>query len=105
MRLVVIVIVLMALSFTGGYWLQHRRLVEAQRESTAMSGQLSNAEATIHLYELQDQLLTVVEDAGNKNYGDAAALSTKFFDDLRGTATHAIQPDLKIRFAIGPESA
>lgn len=95
MRLSLAVIVLMVISFVAGYWIEHRRAADAQRNAAAVSSELSNAKATIHLYQLQDQLLALSMQTASKNYGDAATLSTKFFDDLRQTATRTPQTDVK----------
>jgi hypothetical protein len=95
MRLGIIVIVLMILAFLGGYWPQHSKLEEAEGRLAVSSAQLSNAESTVRLCQLQDQLLTLVQESANKNYGDAATLSTKFFNDLRAELMRTIQPDVK----------
>jgi hypothetical protein len=95
MRRVLIVIVLMAISFAAGYLFERGRLAEAQAGFTTASAQLSAAQATIQLYQLQDQLLALTQEAGNKNYGDAATLSTRFFDDVRAEAARTNQPGVK----------
>jgi predicted negative regulator of RcsB-dependent stress response len=95
MRRVLIVVVLMGLSFVGGYWWQHAKWSAAEVKSQTLSTQVSQANATIGLYRLQDELLTLVQETGNNNYGQAAALSTKFFDDLRVAIARTTQPDLQ----------
>jgi type II secretory pathway pseudopilin PulG len=95
LRRALIVILLMAISFGAGYLFERGRSKDAQAKFTAASAQLSAAQATIQLYQLQDQLLTLTQEAGNKNYGDAATLSTKFFDGLRVEADRTNQPNVK----------
>jgi predicted negative regulator of RcsB-dependent stress response len=95
MRRILIVIVLMGLSFAGGYWWERAKWSAAEAKSQTLSAQVSQANATIGLYRLQDQLLTLVQDTGNKNYGDAATLSTKFFDNLSAELTQTTQPGLR----------
>jgi type II secretory pathway pseudopilin PulG len=94
-RRVLIVIVLMALSFAGGYLVERGRSADAQAKLAAASTQLSMAQATIQLYQLQGQLLTLIQETGSNNYGDAAARSTKFFDDVRAESTRTTEPDVK----------
>jgi hypothetical protein len=94
LRRIFVVIVLMALSLGGGYWYEHSRWAAAESKSEALSAQLAQDNGTIDLYRLQDQLLSLVQDTGNKNYGDAAALSTKFFDNLRAEASRSTQPEV-----------
>lgn len=88
-------VLIVSLSFLAGYWPQHRRLAQRQRELSATSAKLSNAESTIHLCELQGQLVTLIQETGNKNYADASGLSTEFFDGLRSEADNAPPSALK----------
>jgi hypothetical protein len=95
MRYFFIVLVLMALSFGGGFWWEHEKVESAQEKLTTANAQLAQAGAAVRLCRLEDQLLTLVEDTANKNYGNAAAVSTKFFDGLNGEASLATPPYVK----------
>jgi hypothetical protein len=95
MRIAILFVVLMALSFGGGYWLEHEKFEEAQAQVITTAAQLTDAQNTLRFCRLQGQLLTLVDDTGNKNYGDAAVLSTKFFDDLRDDASITAPPNVK----------
>jgi hypothetical protein len=95
MRYFFIVLVLIALSFGGGFWWEHGRMESVQHKLNAASAQLSQDDAVIRVCRLQDQLLTLVEDTANKNYGDAATVSTKFFNQLASEVSQETQPAVK----------
>lgn len=95
MRYFFIVIVLMALSFGGGFWWEHEKVESLRHEMNAANSQLAQDTAAVRLCALEDQLLTLEEDTANKNYGDASAVSTKFFDAVSGEISHASQPYVK----------
>jgi DNA-binding FadR family transcriptional regulator len=87
--------VIVVLSFVGGYWPQHKKLVEAQENIAQMSAKLSKAESTVHLCQLQGQLVSLIQEAENENYSDASRLSTKFFDALRSELNTTPPSNLK----------
>jgi hypothetical protein len=95
MRYFFTVIVLMALSFGGGFWWEHGRAESLQRKSNQANAQLAKANDNVRLGGLQDELLTLVEDTANKNYGDAATASTQFFNQLSAEIGQTNQPALK----------
>jgi len=95
MRYAFIVIVLMALSFGGGFWWEYNRTNSVRGNLQADEARLATDQQTISLSRLQQQLLSLVDDTANKNYGDAAALSTKFFNSLSAAAPNAAEPPVK----------
>lgn len=95
MRYFFVVLVLLALAFGGGFWLEHRRMESVQQKLDVASAQLSQEDAAFHLCRLQDQLLTLVEATANRNYGDAAAVSTKFFNELSDDVSHETDSNVK----------
>ena len=95
MRYVFIVLVLMALSFGGGFWWDHGRAESAQGKLDSANAQLAKASDDLRLCRLQDELLTLVEDTANKNYGDAATASTQFFNQLSAEIALTNQPAVK----------
>lgn len=95
MRFVFIVIVLMALSFGGGFWWEHNRTNSVRGKLQADEAQLATDQQTISLCQLQQQLFSLVDDTANKNYGDAATLSTKFFNSLSADVPNATEPQVK----------
>ncbi|MGH9715568.1 MAG: hypothetical protein ACRD4R_02390 [Candidatus Acidiferrales bacterium] len=95
MRLALIVIILMALSFGGGFLWEYERTAGVREQLNLATAQLATAENTAKLCRLQQQLLSLVDDTANKNYGEAAALSTKFFNDLNSESSSATQPQVR----------
>lgn len=95
MRRVLIEIVLIIVAFAGGYWLEHNQWSAANAKAEAASAQLASAEGRLDLYHLQDQVLTLVQDTANKNYGDASSVSTTFFDNLATEIGRTSDPAVK----------
>jgi hypothetical protein len=95
MRYFLIVIVLMALSFGGGFWWEHNRAGSVQSQLDSANAQLAKANDDVRLCRLQDELQKVVEDTANKNYGDAATASTQFFNHLSAEVALTSQPAVK----------
>jgi hypothetical protein len=95
MRYFFIVLVLMALSFGGGFWWEHGRAESASGKLDSANAQLAKANDDVRLCRLQDDLLTLVEDTANKNYGDAATASTQFFNQLSAEIALTNQPAAK----------
>lgn len=95
MRIAMIVLLLMALSFGGGFWWEHGKMEAVQDKLNTATVQLTASESAVRLCRLQDQLLTLVQVTGAKNYGDAATLSTKFFNALGDEVARATQPKIK----------
>lgn len=95
MRFALTVLVLMGLSFGGGFWWGHNRTNSVRSRLQAADAQLTIDQHTISLCQLQQQLLSLADDTANKNYGDAAALSTKFFNNLSAEAPNATDPQVK----------
>ncbi len=87
----IVLVVLLAAAYVGGYWPQHQRFREAQDNFNAVSARLANVEANaesrIRLCKLQSDLIALVYKTADKNYGDALPLSTKFFDQVLAEAT------------------
>jgi hypothetical protein len=95
MRYFFIVLVLMALSFGGGFWLEHGKAESVQSKLNATTAELTKANDDVRLCRLEDELLTLTEDTANKNYGDAATASTEFFNHLSAEISQTSQPAAK----------
>jgi hypothetical protein len=95
MRYFFIVLVLLGLSFGGGFWWEHQRMESVQHRLDAASAQLAQADEIVRLCRLQDQLLTLVDDTASKNYGDAANVSTQFFNQLSDEVSIENRADVK----------
>ncbi len=77
------------LVFLAGFWPQHRQLTASQAAATALRAQLDAAEARIRLSEVLGQLLRLSDAVRSKNYGEAASLSSRYFDTVRQEASRA----------------
>lgn len=95
MRYVLMTLVLMALSFGGGFWWEYSRTTDVRNQLHSANSELTRAQYTVRLCHLQDQLLSLVQDTANRNYGDAASLSTRFFNDVGDEISRTTQPNLK----------
>jgi hypothetical protein len=95
MRYFFIVLVLMALAFGGGFWWEHSRMESVQNKLDAANSQLAKANDDVRLCRLEDDLLTLIDDTGNKNYGEAANASTRFFNQLGAEINQTNQPAVK----------
>jgi type II secretory pathway pseudopilin PulG len=80
---VVLGILLLAGAYLGGYWPQRQKLQEAQKNSAQAAQQLTSAQAVVHITRLENDLVALVDQTQNQNYGEAQKLSSHFFDDLR----------------------
>jgi replicative DNA helicase len=80
---------LLAGAYVGGYWPQRQKLQEAQKNSAQAAQQLSSAQAAVHITRLENDLVALVDQTQNQNYGEAQKLSSRFFDDLRAELDRA----------------
>jgi hypothetical protein len=81
--LFVLGMVLLAGAYFGGYWPQRQKLQQAQQSSAQASQQLAAAQSAIHVCRLENDLVALVDQTQNQNYGEAQKISSRFFDDLR----------------------
>jgi predicted negative regulator of RcsB-dependent stress response len=93
--LAIVVVVVVALAYLAGFWPQHRQLNDAQAESRRLQERLTSAEGRVRLAELLGQLLRLSDAVTARNYGEAATLSSSFFDSVRAEAARADQPAVK----------
>ncbi len=92
---VIIFLLLLAAAFIAGYWLSHQKLREAQDNLRTVSARLADAESRIRLCKLQNDLIALVRKTAEKNYGEAQAVSTKFFDEVVAEARQTENQKLK----------
>lgn len=92
---VVLVLILIAGAYLGGYWPEHSRLLESQRNLQAVSAQLAEAQARLRLFGLHHRLLHLIDTVTEKNYGEAQKLSTDFFDEVRAEIMRTDKAELK----------
>ena len=90
-----VVIVLVAIAYIAGFWPQHRQLTDARGQIQSLRDRLTAAEARLRLADVLGQLLRLSDAVAAKNYGEAATLSSSFFDAVRAEATRADGPDVR----------
>lgn len=76
-------LVLLIAAYVGGYWPQRQKLQEAEKNNAQASQQLAAAQTVVHVTRLENDLVSLVDQTQNQNYGEAQKLSSRFFDDLR----------------------
>ncbi len=91
----ILFLLLLAVAYLAGYWPQHRNFREAQDKFNAVSARLADAESRIRLCKLQNDLIALVRKTAEKNYGEAQAVSTKFFDKVVAEARQTEDQKLK----------
>jgi len=79
----VVVVLLLAGAYVGGYWPQRQKLQEAEKNRAQASQQLASAQTVVHITRLENDLVALVDQTQNQNYGEAQKLSSRFFNDLR----------------------
>jgi len=90
--LVLLVIGLVGAAYAAGYWPERQRRVALGEEVRSLEERLAEAEARIRLAGLLARLLTLMDVIGEKNYGQAQALSSAFFDEVRAEASRTAPP-------------
>jgi len=88
-------ILLLVIAYVAGYWPQHSQLTEAQSRITALETRLSDADDRIRLGEVLGKLLRLREALASQNFGQAASLSSSFFDSVRDEALRTKQANVK----------
>jgi hypothetical protein len=77
------------LAFVAGFWPQHRQLTAAQTLAATLQAELDAAEARARLAAVLGELLHLSDAVRNRNYGEAASLSSTYFDAVRQEASRA----------------
>ena len=76
-------ILLLAGAYVLGYWPQRQKLQDAEKNSAQAAHQLVSAQNVVHIARLENDLVALVDQTQNQNYGEAQKLSSRFFDGLR----------------------
>jgi type II secretory pathway pseudopilin PulG len=92
---IILGIILIGVAYVLGFWPQYQKARASQRQVAEMSAELASSQAQVGLYRLQNSLIAVVRQTGQKNYGEASTLSTKFFDDARSEVQRQSDPKVK----------
>ena len=84
--LLVAILILLGAAFVAGYWPEHEKLIAAQDNAAQVQQQLATTQAVARICKLENELLQLMGQTENQNYGEARNLSKTFFDDLRQEA-------------------
>lgn len=95
---VIIGIVLIAAAYLFGFWPQYQKAQRAEKQLEAVTSALASARAQVRLCRLQQNLLGMVSQTSQKNYGLASTLSSKFFNAVRDELPR--QTDPKVTMAL-----
>ena len=90
--LAVVAVVVVALAYLAGFWPQHRQLTVARTENLGLQQRLAEAESRVRLAAVLGQLLRLSDAVTTRNYGEAATLSSSFFDSVRAEAARPNPP-------------
>ncbi len=80
---------LIVIAFLVGFWPQHRQLTASRETTATLQTRLDAAEARLRLGDVLGHQLRLSEAVQDKNYGEAAALSSAYFDAVRQEASRA----------------
>lgn len=92
---IIIGIVLIGVAYFFGFWPQYQKVQSAESQMQILSKEFSQAKERVALYRLQHELLAVIRQTDQKNYGQASALSTAFFDSVRDELPRQTDPKAK----------
>jgi hypothetical protein len=93
--LTIIVIVLIAAAYGAGFWPQYQKAQRSERELKTVSAEMGVLQSQVRLCRLQDFLLALVKSTTEKNYGDAATISTGFFTAVGDEVSRQSDPQVK----------
>lgn len=82
----ILVLILLLAAFVAGYWPQHKQLLAAEQTASQAQQQLGAVQAVARVCHLENDLLSLIGQTENQNYGEARNLSNAFFDDVRKEA-------------------
>jgi hypothetical protein len=97
---VILVLALIVAAYFVGYWPEHKRLGESQKDAQIVAAQLADAQERLRIYGLQNQLLSLIQKVAETNYGEAQKLSSDFFDQVRTELAQTKEAELKS--SLGP---
>lgn len=92
---IIVGVLLIGAAYVFGFWPQYQKARQAQQQLAAVTAELDQAQAEVRLCGLQDHLLALIGKTSAKDYGQASALSTQFFDGVRDEAARRTDPQVK----------
>lgn len=97
--IVIIGLLLIVAAYVFGFWPQYQDARQARTELRSVTQQLNQARAQLGLCVVQQRLLALVQQASAKNYGDAATLSTQFFNQVSEESQRQTNPGVKAKLS------
>lgn len=92
---VILGILLIVGAFFVGFWPQYQTARKVRGQLKTATTQLSRLEEQVGLSKLQQDLLGIIRQTSDKNYGNAASLSTHFFNEVSQEQERQTQPQVK----------
>ena len=92
---IIVGVVLIGIAYVLGFWPQYQKVQMAREQLEQADKELAGAQARNGLYRLQHELLAVMRQTNQKNYGQASTLSTKFFDSVLDELPRQADPKVK----------
>jgi hypothetical protein len=101
-------VLLLVGAFLAGYWPEHQRNQALEARVATLEQQLAAARGELRIGRLLGDLLNLMQVASQQDYGQAQALSSRFFDGVReeaaaasdGRSKDALAATLKLRDAV-----
>jgi hypothetical protein len=90
---IIAAVVVVALAYLAGYWPQRRQLADVRSQLLDTQTRLAAADLQNRLGDLLGRLLALSDAVADRNYGEAAARSSSFFDAVRTEASQAGRPE------------
>jgi len=91
----ILMVVLAGLAYLVGYWPEHRRRQALEGQLGSLQVQLAEAQAQVRLGGLLGQLLAIEDTVSAQDYGQAQALSSRFFDAAQADAAQSAAGSMK----------
>ncbi len=87
--------VLLIAAYLVGYLPQHNQLTTSENALQSTRRQLADVREQVNICHLENQLLDVIKEVDNNNFGQAQQHSTDFFNAVRGQMTQSTKPNYK----------
>ncbi len=78
----ILAIVLIVAAYLFGFWPQYQQARAARAQLAAVASELNHAQGQVRLCRLENDLLAVIRQTSDKNYGTASKLSSAFFSAI-----------------------
>lgn len=76
-------VLVIALAYLAGFWPERRKLTDARAEIQMLQDRLGASEGRVRLAAVLGELLRLSDAITAKNFGEAATLSSSFFDSVQ----------------------